>query len=198
MGEKLYLGKVREDSRVGDLKDMGDLEGERLWITKHSFDCGWYWGFGYIGNRNRHTHFDHGFLGGAPCTASTIFEEPQFTDNEWWVIRDLMIQAYALKAAAAVYRHGGHQTTREGITDVIRSRQWADCTNNDLEKVLDTVWQFMGGCIGNQTVIKDAIAKEEKHLENIKEKMDELSSVHAKNVKETKAKIRKLKAKLKD
>ena len=47
-----------------------DNTGERVWLEKPSWDCGWYWGFGYLqtmqGNRepsrardiNSHTHWD--------------------------------------------------------------------------------------------------------------------------------------------
>ena len=51
MSEKIFLGTVR-DGIEGMI-----ISGEKLYIEKHSFDCGWYWGFGYIGNKNIHTHF---------------------------------------------------------------------------------------------------------------------------------------------
>lgn len=47
-----------------------DNEGKRVWLEKPSWDCGWYWGFGYLrtmqGNRepskardiDSHTHWD--------------------------------------------------------------------------------------------------------------------------------------------
>ena len=49
-------------------------DGEYVWLEKESWDCGWYWGFGYLhtysNNRcpersrdlNSHFHFDSTFL----------------------------------------------------------------------------------------------------------------------------------------
>jgi hypothetical protein len=45
-----------------------------------------------------------------------------------------------LKAAAAVYRHGGHQTHLIGITDIIKSGDMESKLNADLLIVLDRVW----------------------------------------------------------
>ena len=32
--------------------------GESVWLRDFSWDCGWSWGGGYIGNRSCHYHFD--------------------------------------------------------------------------------------------------------------------------------------------
>ena len=126
---KIFLGSLREDN-------------EPIYITKHSWDCGWYWGLGYVGNKNQHFHFDS-FLRGNTYLASDIFDKPTFTDTQWWVIRDLFVQAYALKAAAEVYRYGGHQTSLTGVTDVIKNIDMATTINDNLKTVLDTVWDYM-------------------------------------------------------
>lgn len=192
MEEKIYLGKVKKDFRSGNGKSC--LAGEKIWLQKHEWDCDWYFGLGYIGNKDVHTHFNHELLESAPVLASEIFEDSQFTNAEWWIIRDLMIQAYALKAAADVYQHGGHQTSADGITDVIRSNEWAGCINKDLERVLDTAWIFMGGCIEGQTVIREAIAKVDKQIEGLREKQDRLCEEHNK----AKNTLKGLKAQLND
>lgn len=31
---------------------------KRIYLNKPTFDCGWYWGFGYLGNNNLHYHLD--------------------------------------------------------------------------------------------------------------------------------------------
>lgn len=130
---KILLGKLNRDADV-------TASGENLYLEKHKWDCGWYWAMGYLGNVRCHFHFesflDHNKL------ASELFETTPITDSEWWVIRDLFKQAYSLKAAAEVYLHGGHQTTREGITDILKSEDKAKALNADLELVLDLVWDF--------------------------------------------------------
>jgi len=140
MTDKILLGKLKPDAHP-------DVEGIQLWLTKHTWDCGWYWGFGYVGNAHNHFHFDSLLYikdgkGSCKYTASDLFETTNITDAEWWVIRDLFVQAYALQKAAEVYRHGGHQTTQPGITDLIKNKERAEQINADLAKVLDAVWDF--------------------------------------------------------
>ena len=124
--DKIYLGNTTEYGR--------------LYLSKHSWDCGWYWGFGYIGNSR--LHIDS--LIGAEYDIRSIFDKGSpITQNQWWIIRDLFTQAYALKKAAEVYQHGGHQTTKPGMTDCIKNLEMAARINKDLEIVLDKVWDFL-------------------------------------------------------
>ena len=133
MKERILLGRVAADA--GTYADS-----EPLFLEKHSWDCGWYWGFGYIGNKNTHFHFDS--LLENTKYASEIFKQTNISDSDWWVIRDLFKQAYALKAAAETYRYGGHQTSRPGVTDILKSQEKADALNKDLQVVLDAAWEF--------------------------------------------------------
>ena len=115
----------------------------RLYLSKHSWDCGWYWGFGYIGNNGCHMHIDS--LIGADYNVDRVFDKgTSITQTQWWIIRDLFVQAYALKVAAEVYRSGGRQAnTRPGITDCIKNLEMAALINKDLKTVLDKVWDFL-------------------------------------------------------
>ena len=128
MKDKLYLGNTTEYGR--------------LYLSKHSWDCGWYWGFGYIGNSRLHMHIDS--LINGEYDVNKIFDgSTGITQDQWWIIRDLFRQAYALKAAAEVYQYGGHQTTRPGMTDCIKNLEMAARINKDLEIVLNKVWDFI-------------------------------------------------------
>lgn len=128
---------------------IGTIDKENIYLTKHKWDCGWYWGFGYVGNKNHHFHIDsliceRDYNGKYPDTdINKVFDSTVFTQTQWWAIRDLFIQAYSLKKSAEVFKLGGHQTTIPGITDIIKNQELADVLNKNLEKVLDTVWEFM-------------------------------------------------------
>ena len=123
--DKIYLGNTTEYGR--------------LYLSKHSWDCGWYWGFGYIGNSRLHMHIDS--LINGEYDVNKIFDgSTGITQDQWWIIRDLFRQAYALKAAAEVYQYGGHQTSKPGITDCIKNLEMAAQINKDLEIVLNKVW----------------------------------------------------------
>jgi hypothetical protein len=120
---------------LGRLKD-----GELVFLTKHRWDCNWYWSMGYVGNSSSHYHFSS-FLQDNKY-ASELFMETKITDADWWIIRDFFKQAYALKAAAEVYQYGGHQSSITGITDVIKNKEKAAILNADLEVVLNNVWWY--------------------------------------------------------
>jgi len=142
MEGKILLGKIRRNI---DVKYVGVkyIEGELIFLSKHQWSCDWYWGFGYIGNKKTHTHFDSVFLEDGVLVASEIFENTKIQDSEWWILRDLFIQAYALKKCAEIYILGGHQTSKKGITDIIKNDLKAKVLNEDLEIILDKIWSIL-------------------------------------------------------
>lgn len=128
MEDKIYLGNTTEYGR--------------LYLSKHSWSCGWYWGFGYIGNSRCHIHINS--LINAEYEVNKIFDKgTKITQDQWWIIRDLFTQAYALQKAAEVYQYGGHQTSKPGITDCIKNLEMAALIDKDLEIVLNKVWDFL-------------------------------------------------------
>lgn len=133
MTDRILLGRRTDD-------------GEACYLSKHQWDCSWYWSFGYLGNRNCHYHFES-FLGSSLYEASKIFSETKITDKEWWVIRDLFVQAYALKKCAEIYQYGGHQTSQQGVTDLLKSAEKAATLNADLENILGTTWHYISACV---------------------------------------------------
>lgn len=140
--DKIHLGKLKDGSST-------IAAGENIWLSKHKWDCDWYYGMGYLGNKDCHFHFES-FLKDSK-TASELFESTNITDGEWWVMRDLFKQAYALQAAAEVYQHGGHQTKRKGVTDVLQNAAKAMALNDDLERILDLVWDYTCKAVDKQT-----------------------------------------------
>jgi hypothetical protein len=137
---KIFLGKLKSNAGTS-------ADGENVWLTKHEWSCNWYWSLGWIGNKNCHFHFDSLLYiengnGGVKYTASELFESTNISDNEWWVMRDLFVQAYALQKAAQIYRCGGSQTTVVGVTDVLKDAGMAKRLNADLEKILNVLWDY--------------------------------------------------------
>ena len=120
---------------------LGTYDNEVIYLTKHTWDCDWYWEMGYVGNKNCHFHIDSLITG--EYEVNKIFSETWITQTTWWVIRDLFKQAYSLKEAAATYRYGGHQSTRPGITDILKCQSKADILNADLKILLDSAWLYI-------------------------------------------------------
>jgi len=139
MNDTIILGKVSKKYA------NEDIAGQTLELTKHSWSCDWYWGFGYIGNRHLHTHFNECFLNNTSLTdteVGMIFEETNINQEEWWILRDLFVSAYALKDAAEIYHYQGHQTYKVfDILDIRDEKKEAEL-NKDLKTILDKIWDI--------------------------------------------------------
>jgi hypothetical protein len=104
-----------------------DVDGTRYWLEASKWDCGWYWGFGYVetytnnrspensGDINSHQHWDSSVVGkdnakdGGYCHNpfnSKLFSETTFTEDEGWELAELFSQAYTLRGCAEYFNRG--------------------------------------------------------------------------------------------
>lgn len=122
--------------------------GELLWLESPSWDCGWYWGFGYVeiytNNRyphlardiSSHSHFDGLVFCKNEKTGKYLYHindalpETVLTDTEAWQLSDLMKRFYTLKESAAIFGRGTAHLT--SITS-------HDSTNQDMAKYINEV-----------------------------------------------------------
>ena len=140
--EKRTINKFGKHYLLGINKD-----GEYVWLEKESWDCGWYFGFGYLhtytNNENperakdisMHTHFDCMFLKG-PEYAKKMFEnyftETVLTDDEMWILCDYMMTYYTLKKTAELFGHGYSYQTEKAKIDCLKSKEQADKINHEI------------------------------------------------------------------
>jgi hypothetical protein len=119
LGKQVYLlGKNNED--------------KNLYLVKASWDCGWYWGFGYVQSYSRidletHEHIDSGYMGeqkvwdnekGAFVKTEYIYNiydcpklvETTFSENEGWQLSELFNQFYKFKEVASILHRGSAGT----------------------------------------------------------------------------------------
>lgn len=121
-----------------------DNEGIKYWLEEPSWDCGWYWGFGYIetytNNNNpsrarditRHTHFDSMFMNGNGCTRDNFknfFKETPLNDNEIWELCDYMKTFYTLQSVAELFKHGYSHQTEKAKIEKLKNNEQADLVN---------------------------------------------------------------------
>lgn len=105
-------------------------DGEEVWLASPSWDCGWYWGFGYLHTKNSLFHVS-GLVGQQEyydyekqCFRKggyvhNIYDSPQlietaFSEKEGWLLSELFKQFYLLKDMAAFChkdKPGCHVTT---------------------------------------------------------------------------------------
>lgn len=126
--DKIYLGKI---------EGYGNI-----YLFKHSWDCGWYWSIGYLGNDNCHFHMKN-LIKDSEDNVHKAFTKTSITQKQWYVICDLFTQAYALKKTAETYRHGGHISSLIGVTNCIQNKEMEIKINSDLSKLLDVTWNYL-------------------------------------------------------
>lgn len=120
---------------------LGVLDGETIWLQKPSWECGWYWGFGYVHTftnkispeRSRdissHTHFK-ALIKDGPDPWLKL--ETPFTEKEKWAIADLLKSAYALQEAAKVFHLGNSHWTSERLSPYLKQEDIEQTINQNL------------------------------------------------------------------
>ena len=100
-------------------------DNEKVWLEDFSWDCGWYWGGGYLhtftNNRqptrsrdiSSHYHFDsfskdNNLFDGF----KEHFVSSTLSDKELWHLCDLMAYFYSLRKSAECLKHGGGQYSK--------------------------------------------------------------------------------------
>jgi len=133
-----------ERIRIGKLEDSG----ESVFLEKHSWDCSWYWGFGYLETSCSHFHFEN-VIPNESNKSYLIFDlghkarinlDPKL---DGWVLMELFAQAYTLKHAAELY-YMGHACIGDARgLGIKKNREKAKEFNSVLEAVLGNIWKYI-------------------------------------------------------
>jgi hypothetical protein len=131
-------------------KLLGINDGENIYLSDPTWDCGWYWGFGYLGNKNCHYH-----LSGLPKQYNTDMKtalDLHFGDtlriapSEKWLFAELVQTAYALKETAEVLGRGGSHLTTNTLCELIKNPAEVERINKVL---LPAIFDEMHGIMSN-------------------------------------------------
>lgn len=146
-----------------DIYLMGiNQEGRKVWLEAPSWDCEWYWGFGYIETYTNnaspgdskdiesHQHinssvmgqmFNYDYENGKEYKGEyihNIYESPffksvTFSESEGWELSELFKQFYTLRESAEMFGRGScHISTSKATQGVLKRKEWADTINQDI------------------------------------------------------------------
>ena len=122
---------------------------ERVYLEKASWDCGWYWGFGYLETLNSHTHFDTEILRNEEhiCAYDKFkkyFVETCLSDNEIWQLCDYMYSFYTLRESAELFGYGYSHQTEKAKIDEIKNTELVDKINKEmLPKLFEKIYELL-------------------------------------------------------
>ena len=104
-------------------------DNKKVWLEQGQFDCGWYWGFGYVetytykyNDIETHSHFSGLFLNkcGKSCwdAFKEYFKETTLSDKEIWKLLEYMTSFYTLRAYSDMLHSKGSGITNNGIIGI--------------------------------------------------------------------------------
>lgn len=118
---------------------IGEHDKKKIYLSAPSWDCDWYWGFGYLGNKNCHYHVDglkkiekynsekssweYKFVNLYDGFREHFGFSLKITDNNLWTICELFQTFYTLKETAKVLGKGGSHYTNNPCKDIIINKE---------------------------------------------------------------------------
>lgn len=124
------------------LKDfrIGVMGGRGVMLRVPSFDCGWYWGFGYLGNRDCHFHLDHLDSMDSKLANKNLYDQliGLFGDSltipkdRLWTFCEIVKTIYTLKEAAEVFGRGGSHYTQNPDKNALIVPEYVRHINGEL------------------------------------------------------------------
>ena len=123
---------------------------KKVYLKKPTFDCGWYWGIGYVETFRRndihdHQHFDSLFLSHNIYDGfKDYFKEITLDDKEIWTLLELMQSAYTMRKYSDMLHSKGAHISSNPLGNLIASDHEYNrinniimpSINNEIEKLL--------------------------------------------------------------
>ena len=136
-----------------------DKEGTRYWLETGSWDCDWYWGFGYVetytNNKNpdrardisSHQHFNGLFFHKDKMSYDVFkefFAKTTVSDKELWKLLELMKSFYiAREYADMLHRKGAHYTTNPCKEIIQNDNEWLRINREVIPAILNEVYKLL-------------------------------------------------------
>lgn len=108
---------------------MGVVNRRAIFLRRPSFDCKWYWSFGYLGNSQAHYH-----LNGVESDKNKhMFDKLKLhfgssltitRDEDLWKFCEISQTIYTLKNMAELNHIGGSHTTSNPCKDLLQNADW--------------------------------------------------------------------------
>lgn len=138
-----------------------DKFGKNHFLQSANFECGWYWGGGYVetytNNQNpeqakdiqTHTHFDSLFfnnpLKNAFRSFKEYFPETPFSDSEIWKICELMKTFYIARDYADIVYRGGARYASNPASDVVKNEaEYKRINGKVIPEIMNELYKILG------------------------------------------------------
>ena len=138
---------------------------ERIYLTKPSFACEWYWSFGWLGNNDCHYHLED-----YQKTDRLLYTKEQemvvltqsrnislydalladynlnpIIEKNLWIFCELVLSIYTLKDCAELFSRGSHMTTNPDQSKLKSTTMYDRLTYDLIPMQCQTLWDLIGG-----------------------------------------------------
>ena len=135
-----------------------DENGTKYWLEEASWDCNWYYGFGYIETYtnnnnperskdiNSHEHYDTKILknGLLPDDFKKIFIETPLSNEEIWQLNELMKTFYTIKNYMELLYRGSADITNNPSSDIIKNeKEWLRLKDEVLPDLFKNIYKIL-------------------------------------------------------
>lgn len=137
-----------------------DDDGVWYWLEESKFECGWYWGGGYVETYTNnktpsmskdiksHMHFDCMFFNNhknAFHAFKEFFAETPLTDGDIWKLCELLKSFYVARAYSDMLHIGGAHYTSNPARETIKSDEEYERINKKLiPSIMEEVYRILG------------------------------------------------------
>jgi hypothetical protein len=155
---KMYIGTTEDN--------------EKIYLSPPSWDCGWYWGFGYLGNNNCHYHVDglkkqETYKNGRRETEffnlydgfkAHFKNDFIIRESHIWALSELFETFYTLKKTAEVIGRGGAHYTSNPCKDVIKNPEEVERLNKIvLPAIFDEIYKLLEANQDNKKIFNKIV-----------------------------------------
>ena len=152
-----------------------DENGLKYWLEEPTFNCGWYWGLGYIetftNNRQptrsvdimSHEHFDSKFMMnyGSVDGYLDFFKKSVLDKHDTYRLFELMECAYTLSKMAGICERGSAWVSKNDCYDTLKDQDlYLEIIQKKLPAVISEICNLLGGKTKPEQFEKQAIYKE--------------------------------------
>lgn len=117
--------------------------GESIYFYKPTWDCDWYWGFGYLGNKNQHYHLSDYANGRNINMYDALIGDYDLNENikkNLWKFCEVAKTIYTLITTAEVLGRGSSNYTHNPFEALIQNKAEVERIN---EVVLPQMIQYL-------------------------------------------------------
>lgn len=154
---------------------INQITKERIYLSSPSWDCGWYWGFGYLGNRDCHYHinglkkskkynhdkkvWEYEFFNLYDGLKNHFGNSLQVRESHLWKFAELFETFYSLKKTAEILGRGGSHLTSNPCKDIIVNKEEVNRINEIvLPAIFDEIHNILVENLNNKKLF-DKIVK---------------------------------------